>query len=63
MEVEMSKLFVCPICLVPKMRTEDPNDANWVALGEVVCSHECHEKAYDFIRHVKTELPRPYAPP
>jgi menaquinone-dependent protoporphyrinogen IX oxidase len=47
---------ICPICREAKLDTEDVNDATWVALGEPVCSRECHEEAYDFVRHTQLQL-------
>jgi hypothetical protein len=45
------------MCRLPKLVSEDPNDNDWVALGEAVCSRECHEQAYDLLRHVQPLLP------
>ena len=42
---DTSKKFICPICF-GDMETDDIFDANWVALGEVVCSFLCYEQTY-----------------
>jgi hypothetical protein len=44
-------IYLCPICNVNELITDDPNDnrVNWVALGEVVCGYQCHEKAHDLV--------------
>ena len=39
-------MFHCPVC-TGSMPTNDPNDADYVALGEVVCGPVCHAKMYE----------------
>lgn len=51
-----TRKHLCPICKLPKLDTQDPNHSEWVALGEAVCSRQCHEEAYDLVRHVQYEL-------
>lgn len=38
-------MFKCPVCKA-SMPTNDVNDADYVALGEVVCSFLCHIEMY-----------------
>lgn len=38
-------MFRCPVCK-GSMETDNPSDADYVALGEVVCSYVCHTEAY-----------------
>lgn len=50
------QLFQCPICHKFCLTSEDPLDNTWVALGEAVCSKECHEKAYALMREKQHEI-------
>ena len=50
-------LYQCPVCRKYTLESEDPNDSVWVALGEAVCSRQCHEKAYDLMRETQHTLP------
>jgi hypothetical protein len=36
-------MFRCPCCR-GSMPTNDPNDANWVTGGQVVCSRVCYDE-------------------
>lgn len=45
-------MSICPVCLEQPLETDDPNNANWVALGEAVCSQECHTAAYDLEKYM-----------
>jgi transcription initiation factor TFIIIB Brf1 subunit/transcription initiation factor TFIIB len=42
-------MFKCPNC-GGSMPTNDVNDADWVALGQVVCGPVCHEETYDLMK-------------
>lgn len=57
------QLFKCPICLKYSLISEDPLDNCWVALGEAVCSKECHEKAYALMRVKQQQIPLYHQPP
>lgn len=56
--------FRCPVCKTP-MPTNNPNYADHVALGEVVCSLHCHALMYEGDDETTTlylpGLPRPVA--
>lgn len=49
--------FMCPICREFTLETDDVHEATWVALGEAVCSRECHENAYDLFRTARKAQP------
>lgn len=57
------QVFRCPICLRYTLISEDPCENNWVALGEAVCSKECHEKAYELMREKQHAIPLYHQPP
>lgn len=46
----------CPICHLYKLNSEDPLDNDWVALGEAVCSQQCHAEAYNLMRDRQLQL-------
>lgn len=47
----------CPVCLELILETTDTNKADWVALGQAVCSQTCHARAYELVRDEQHELP------
>lgn len=55
-------MFRCPICQ-GSMPTNDVNDADHVALGEVVCSFLCHAEAYSGQLRLPLETGEPYRRP
>lgn len=56
-EPKLVQLYKCPICLKFTLLSEDPQDAEWVALGEAVCGPACHEEAYSLFRQAQPSLP------
>lgn len=50
------QLYRCPICMKFTLLSEDPNDAEWVALGEAVCGPACHAEAYSLMRESQPSL-------
>lgn len=51
------QLFACPICGKFVLTSENPLENEWVALGSVVCSEPCYEKAYELMRERQHETP------
>lgn len=51
-----TRKYLCPICHEPKLDSEDPLDNDWVALGEAVCGHACHEEAYRLMNRQQLQL-------
>lgn len=50
------QLYPCGVCGTFNLTSNDPLDNQWTAFGDIVCSQECYEKAYDLMREKQHEI-------